>query len=236
MAIIVKNTTFPSLLDLLAPHSCRGCGALGAVLCDCCKKNIIASHSNICPICKTKKSAPTCPHCPNTPTTFIVGSRQDLIGQLVSNLKFHSVRALAKPLAEILNTILSDELPNDSQKLVLVPLPTIKKHVRTRGLDHTLLIARHLARLRPNCTVEQLLIRHQNTVQVGTNAATRRSQATSAYTLNPKLKINPKATYLLLDDVWTTGASMLAAADIAQKSGIKLKNLKLAVLAVTSLS
>lgn len=234
MASIVKNTTFPSLLDLLAPHSCRGCGALGAVLCDCCKKNIIASHSNICPICKTKKSAPACPHCPDTPTTFIIGSRQELIGRLINDLKFHSVRALAGPLAEILNTILSDELPNDSQKLVLVPLPTIKKHVRTRGLDHTLLIAKHLARLRPNCTVEKLLIRRQNTVQVGADAATRRSQATSAYTLNPKLKIDQTATYLLLDDVWTTGASMLAAAKIAQQAGIKLNNLNLAILAVNS--
>ncbi len=236
MASIVKNTTFPSLLDLLAPHSCRGCGALGTVLCDCCKKNIIASHSNICPICKTKKSTPACPHCPDTPTTFIIGSRQELIGRLINDLKFHSVRALASPLAEILNTILSDELPNDSQKLVLVPLPTIKKHVRARGLDHTLLITKHLARLRPNCTVEKLLIRRQNTVQVGADAATRRSQATSAYTLNPKLKIDQTATYLLLDDVWTTGASMLAAAKIAQQVGIKLNNLNLAILAVNSLN
>ena len=236
MANIVKNTTFPSLLDLLAPHSCRGCGTLGTVLCDCCKKNIINSHFNFCPICKAKKSTPSCPHCPDLPGTFIVGSRQDLIGQLVSDLKFHSVRALAKPLAEILNAILLTELPDNNQKLILVPLPTIKKHVRARGLDHTLLIAKHLARLHLNCSVERLLIRHQNTVQVGADAATRRSQATSAYTLNPKLKIDHTATYLLLDDVWTTGASMLAAAKIAQKAGIKLANLKLAVLAVSSLN
>ncbi len=236
MAIIVKNTTFPSLLDLLAPHSCRGCGTLGTVLCDCCKKNIINSHFNFCPVCKAKKSTTSCPHCPDLPGTFIVGSRQDLIGQLVSDLKFHSVRALAKPLAEILNAILLTELPDNNQKLILVPLPTIKKHVRARGLDHTLLIAKHLAKLRPSCTVEQLLIRHQNTVQVGADAATRRSQATSAYTLNPKLKIGQTATYLLLDDVWTTGASMLAAAKVAQKAGIKLANLKLAVLAVSSLN
>ena len=236
MAIIVKNTTFPSLLDLLAPHSCRGCGTLGTVLCDCCKNNILKSHFNFCPLCKAKKSTPSCPHCPDLPDAFIVGSRQDLIGQLVSDLKFHSVRALAGPLAEILNTILITELPDNHQKLILVPLPTIKKHVRARGLDHTLLIARRLAKLRPGCTVEQLLIRHQNTVQVGSDAATRRSQATSAYALNSKLKVDPKATYLLLDDVWTTGASMLAAAKIAQQAGIDLKKLKLAVLAVTSLS
>lgn len=236
MANIVKNTTFPNLLDLLAPHSCRGCGSLGTVLCDCCKKNIISSHFNFCPICKAKKSTPSCPHCPDAPDIFVVGSRQDLIGQLVSDLKFHSIRALAKPLAEILNTILSAELADMSQKLILVPLPTIKKHVRARGLDHTFLIAKHLAKLRSNCTVERLLIRHQNTVQVGANAATRRSQATSAYMLNPNLKIDHTATYLLLDDVWTTGASMLAAAKITQKAGIKQKHLKLAVLAVSSLN
>ncbi len=236
MLNIVKNTTFPSLLDLLAPHSCRSCGALGTVLCDCCKKNIIHSHHNLCPLCKTKKSTPNCLNCHDTPDTFIVGSRQDLIGELINDLKFHSVRALAQPLAEILDAILTAELATPNQRLVIIPLPTIKKHVRARGLDHTLLIAKHLAKLHPNYSVEKLLLRQKNTVQVGQGAATRRKQASSAYALNPKIKIDRTATYLLLDDVWTTGASMLAAAELAQKSSIKPKNLKLAVLAVSSLS
>ena len=45
MPNIVKNTTLPSLLDILAPHSCRGCGRIGNVLCNRCKNNIILENS-----------------------------------------------------------------------------------------------------------------------------------------------------------------------------------------------
>ena len=52
MGFIVKNTTKCGLLDLVCPHSCRGCGQLGEVLCECCKKDILKHYEWICPICK----------------------------------------------------------------------------------------------------------------------------------------------------------------------------------------
>ncbi len=224
MGLIVKNTTFPSLLDLLAPYSCRGCDHIGTPLCDRCKKYIIAKHQNHCPICKQEiPNTGLCQNCPKLPPTFTIESRDSLLGTLVHDLKYSSVRPLARSFADILDQTLP---AFSSPKNILVPLPTIKSHVRSRGLDHTLLIAKHLKSLRgKNYKVSSLLLRAKNTIQVGSDRKTRLSQAASAYQINPKIKIDPSATYFLLDDVWTTGATMQAAYDTLLDAGAKNINL-----------
>lgn len=226
----VKNTTFVSLLDLIAPHSCRGCGCLGNILCDRCKNNIISSHINICPICKTINPTGKCSRCSNFPPTFVVDEKSTLIGELLQTYKYQSVRALAKPLAEILFHILP-QTPHKTQQII-VSLPTISKHIRERSFDHTYLIAKSLAKLSgPNCQVQKILLRNQNTVQVGADRNTRLIQAKSAYTISPHIDIDPNATYILLDDVWTTGASMQSAIKKLQQAGAN--NLKIAILALS---
>lgn len=224
----VNNTTFPSLLDLIAPHSCRGCGRIGKALCDRCKKNTIESCSCLCPFCKTTVTNCTYENHPLFPPTQIVSWRNSLTGKLVQDLKYHSDRSAAKPLAEILYCSLRLNFTH----LFIVPLPTISQHVRQRGLDHTLLIAKHLAKFyRPNAEVARLLIRINTTTQVGSTRQQRLEQAQNAYKINPKIKIKKDATYLLLDDVWTTGASMTAAAKILQQNGIN--NIAIAVLCLS---
>ncbi len=226
----VKNTTFPMLLDLLAPHSCRGCGRLGEVLCDRCKNNIIANQLQICPNCKTKFKNHHCQKCHTLPPIYLVGERSSLIGSLVHDYKYHSVRALAKPLAEILDKI----LPNATNQTIIIPLPTIDRHIRERGLDHTYLIAKHLAKIRgKNCQAKKVLLRSKNTVQVGADRSTRLTQANSAYIVSSKIKIEPSTTYILLDDVWTTGASMKAATKKLRQAGAK--DIIIAVLALSRL-
>lgn len=230
MSFIVKNTTFPGLLDLISPHSCRGCGRIGNALCDCCKNNIINQLKKYCPNCKKVNPTGKCPNCPDLPPIFIVGPRDELIGTLIQDLKFHSVRALATPIAEIIQ----HTLPKIDQKLIIVPLPTISKHIRERGLDHTLLIAKKLSKYYPNSSVQKILIRGQNTIQVGTDETTRVKQASRAYKINPKAKISSSVTYLLLDDVWTTGASMKSALKKLREAGAQ--NILISILAVNRLN
>lgn len=216
MPNIVNITTFPRLLDLLAPHSCRCCGHIGTSLCDRCKNNIILDHENICPNCKSPNPSGKCRNCPSLPPTFIVARRDTIIGSLIHDLKYNSVRDLARPLAELLDSA----LPLFEGKVAIVPLPTIEAHIRARGLDHTSLIAKYLRKLRgDNYRVEKLLIRNTNTIQVGSDEKTRIKQAKTAYALNPKSSIDSSTTYLLFDDVWTTGASMKSALNLLQSAG-----------------
>ena len=216
MGFIVKNTTLFSPLDLIAPHTCRGCGVLGEVLCDCCKNNIVLANGNFRPEIELPF------------TFFAVGSRNSILGELINDYKYNSTRALGVKLAEILD----ETLPNFDGEINIVPLPTISRHVRERGFDHTLFIAKRLAKIRgKEYTVSSIMERDKNSVQVGTDRITRLVQAESAYALSPKTKINPEATYLLFDDVFTTGASMKAAAKKLQQAGAN--KIVMAVLALS---
>lgn len=231
MPNIVKITTIINPFDLIAPHSCRGCGKLGQPFCDCCKNYLISNRINYCPNCKAKNPTGQCKKCNFLPPIFVVEERSTLIGQLVHDLKYSSVRALAKPLAELLDKT----LPNLKGEISVVPLPTIPQHIRSRGLDHTFLIAKKLSKLRGNnYKVEKLLYRTTNTVQVGADEKTRLAQASTSYRIKSNVKINPNTTYILFDDVWTTGASMRTALKKLREAGAK--KIIIAILAVNRLN
>lgn len=133
--------------------------------------------------------------------------------QLVEGYKYKSIRKTAELLAEFLDK----RLPEFSEPVVIVPLPTISKHIRERGFDHTRLLAKKLAARRPGFSASLMLTRHDKAVQVGSDAKTRKKQAAAAYEVASKA--DPKTPYLLLDDVWTTGASMEAAISAMKKAG-----------------
>lgn len=109
-------------------------------------------------------------------------------------------------LAEMVGEILPDGW-------TLVPLPTIARHVRERGFDHIGLVAK-----RTGQPVSRVLVRNKNTVQVGASRELRCEQAKEAYRA---VNVNPDMNYLLLDDVWTTGSSMMAAMQKLREAGAK---------------
>ena len=80
------------------------------------------------------------------------------------------------------------------------------------------LVAKRLAKLK-GWQPLRALERVNNAVQVGKDKKTRQQQAQSAY--RAKRKLNSNKTYVLMDDVWTTGASMQAATRELRKAGAK---------------
>lgn len=225
MSFEVKNTTFFNIIDMLCPHTCRGCGAIGAPLCARCKKNLIYKHRNYCPKCKNMVRGGKCEKCTGDDwlEIFMVGWREDVMMRLVHDFKYNSVRALGRELAELIDAI----LPKLRGEVKVVPLPTTSRHVRKRGLDHTLILAKRLAKRR-GWKAEQLLERAKDTVQVGADAVTRQKQASEAY--RAKGKVDDEAIYVLIDDVWTTGASMMAG--VRELRGAGAKKIIATVLAV----
>ena len=197
MAFDVKITTKISILDLIMPYTCRGCGRLGELLCERCKNYIIQPEMR-------------------DGWIMAVGRREGVLMQLVEDYKYKSVRKTAPVLAELMDRVITGD--GDT---VVVPLPTISQHVRERGFDHTLKLAKALAKRHKNWECRSLLMRANKAVQVGSDAATRKKQAKSAYELAPDAIILADKTYLLVDDISTTGASMEAARKILEKNGAK---------------
>lgn len=195
MSFDVKITTKNSFLDLFMPYTCRGCGRLGEILCECCKK-----YNTRAEIVEE--------------WVYAVGKREGALMRVVEDYKYKSIRRTARVLAEMMD----EALPEIEEEVVIVPLPTIRKHIRERGFDHTLLLAKKLAKIR-KCDYNSLLVRANKTVQVGSDSKTRLEQAKSAY--QAVSGIDKSKTYILLDDVWTTGASMRAAKKVLEEAGAK---------------
>lgn len=106
--------------------------------------------------------------------------------------------------------MLDGAVPDD---FVLAPLPTIARHVRERGFDHVGLIANKM-----KLSTARVLVRNKNSVQVGASREERATQAKEAYWA---MNVVPEANYLLFDDVWTTGSSMMAAIEKLREAGAK---------------
>lgn len=110
------------------------------------------------------------------------------------------------------------------RKIILVPLPTIRKHIRERGFDHTLrlcfelenFLQKRLDDFGISVEYQSLLVRKNKTVQVGKEKKERVKQAEKAYGIREGIKIKNKTLYILVDDVTTTGASLVAAKKILQ--------------------
>ncbi len=100
----------------------------------------------------------------------------------------------------------------------IVALPTIQKHIRERGFDHMLKLANYVSEI-AGVEVVQALIRGNNAVQVGASMEKRQEQAKTAYIA--KTNIDRDANYLLIDDVWTTGSSMMSACETLRAAGCK---------------
>ncbi len=200
------------LLGIVAPHHCYGCQKSGYVLCENCKYDIVDEAIDACLVCRV----PT-PNgiCSNHKTTYqkawCVGDRIDSLQRLIDAYKFERVRGAADSLAFLLN----ERLPVLPANTVIVPVPTIHRHVRQRGYDHTLLIAKQLAKLR-GLTAKQLILRRDKIAQRGLTRQQRFGHAESAYYCLQDLDQTP---YLIVDDIVTTNATLKYCAQTLRDAG-----------------
>jgi len=202
-----------ALLSTVAPHPCSGCGKTGSVLCQYCKYDIISEGFDGCLLCSRKNSAGTiCDHCCSIAQRgWCVGGRTDVLQKLIDDYKFENVRAAYKALADLLDEKI-DMLPSTT---VVVPVPTIARHIRERGYDHAALIAKEFARRR-RLTYKAVIQRQDNNTQREASRAQRLVQAQKAFQVRSSLPTHP---YLLIDDIVTTGATLTYAVKALRDAG-----------------
>jgi ComF family protein len=167
----------------------------------------LAKNGNICRECAQKL-----PFC----KVFVVGARVGTLKKLVGNYKYFSRRESAESIAGLLGEVLPNKLPAD---LTVVPIPTIPKHIRERGFDHMKLVARRLARIRGLKCDRNLLYRTDNLSQHSANFQQRQKQAAQAFLVRSSRKVPRRV--LLIDDIYTTGATTAAVAKLLKKHGVK---------------
>jgi ComF family protein len=106
------------------------------------------------------------------------------------------------------------------QDVLIVPVPTARRRVRSRGYDQAVVIARALAK-RKGCRYAPLLLRYGSQEQKQADRFQRRQQLRGAYAVRePASAVG--ARILLIDDVVTTGATLEEAATLLKAAGARV--------------
>ena len=145
---------------------------------------------------------------------WVVGERGGVLQRLIGLYKFERAKSAYKSLGDLL----LETLPELPANTVIVPVPTTPSRIRERGYDHMLLIAKYVAKAR-NLKCEQLVYRKTNTKQRQSTAKQRSVQAKQAFAVRGS--IDEFKTYLLIDDVVTTGSTIKYAAKALRDAGAK---------------
>ncbi len=139
-----------------------------------------------------------------------------LIREAIHQLKYRNLRALAVPLAQLLQDYLvANPVPGE----VLVPVPLHQKRLRERGYNQSSLLARELSKLTNLPVVDGCLIRQRHALpQARTSTVSeRQSNVADAFACRDQ-RLQDKQI-LLIDDVSTSGATLDACAGALKAAG-----------------
>lgn len=212
--------TLWSVLDLVFPPRCAGCGKLGQRWCADCQRQLASPPEPLCKICGEPQNAPgICEHCWQArPAFYALRSCfvfKEPLRTALHKLKYRRDVGLGEALAWDIATFLTS-LGWQAEMIVAIPLS--QQRMRERGYNQAALIAHPLARIMQWKYAPYALQRVRHTrSQVGLSAAERRENVQSAFTAHPRLVQNK--TILLFDDVTTTGATLHAASQALISAG-----------------
>jgi predicted amidophosphoribosyltransferase len=157
------------------------------------------------------------------------GAYDGTLKALVNAHKEQQVFALAKPLGEVLATVVRDLLDEGAphQLVVLVPVPSRPAVVRRRGHDPMLRVARCAAgRLRRQgvpASVQRLLVpRRAVRDQATLDAAERAANLEHSLTARDAARPGPDRALVVVDDVLTTGATAREAQRALEVAGFRV--------------
>jgi ComF family protein len=140
--------------------------------------------------------------------------------QAVSLLKYHAVTPLARWFAERLAETAAAE-PTFAEAELVVPVPLDAARRRERGYNQAELIARPLARLLGKPLEPSLLVRTRaRPDKLKLSRHERWQTVRGAYRASEGVRID-KARILLVDDVFTTGATLDACARALRAQGAR---------------
>ncbi len=134
--------------------------------------------------------------------------------------KFGGELSMAKPLgvftAEAASLLFKEQSRCDG---VVVPVPLHKKRLRERGFNQSLAIASYVARTLELPLASSALARIRNTApQTGLNGTQRNGNVKGAFAANDNKRLK-RRTVILVDDVFTTGATANECSRVLKRAG-----------------
>ncbi len=216
---------FQWIIDAIFPKFCLKCGREGVWVCSVCGETLQSYKVVGCLICKKGSETNICRDCAiDAPVSFLFSAcsyTDPLIKKIVRALKYEYVTELGEIMGGMLARRMNDCKYACVSDACVVPIPIHIKKFRDRGFNQSDLIARGYAKEINMSYVSDALIRTVHTKsQVELLRAERIQNITGAFAVRDASRICGKVVYLI-DDVYTTGATLLEAARTLRSAGVQ---------------
>jgi len=149
---------------------------------------------------------------------------EEPIRSMILKLKYGDNGFIAKALAPYLAAIYLKYIQqNFDSPPIIIPVPLHKTRYRERGYNQSEILAKELASYIKLPIMTKVLIRHRKTIiQKDMDIAARTKNLQGAFSVLPEeVEKIKNQNILLLDDVYTTGATTKECANVLRTNGIK---------------
>ncbi len=220
-----------TILDFLWPKRCINCAILGKHLCDDCFALIEIFRETYCPFCQwpqNTRPGPTCAYhkrYKNLDGLFFAASYNDpLIKRTVNLYKYSYIKGLSDVLAYLI--IAHFQLSNKQVNFadcIFCAVPLHKTKLKYRGFNQAQEIARRLSDFSQAPFIADVLIKIKKVPsQTELNREQREKNVFGTFAFNPQKKgFIAGKKILLVDDVFTTGATLEECAKILKQNNAK---------------
>lgn len=217
------------IIDLLYPPVCPMCGRIickNELCCKLCQADITYLHEPRCYRCGREIEDEECEYCDDCTKkvrSYIMGfpavSYEGKIRDSLAALKYGNKKSFSKFFAMLIASTEGERIGNLGVE-ALVPVPIHKKKLKKRGYNQAKLIADDLSGIL-NIPVDDTLIKRSiNTLPMKKLDDVQREQNLKrAFIFEPKsVKYNK---VMLVDDIYTTGATIEACTKALHGLGIR---------------
>ena len=226
------------VLDFIFPKKCLVCDAKGGYLCQKCQSHFSPCLKGICPQCDRLsvggKTHQKCQSSQSMSGLISIWQYEGVIGEVIKALKYRFVHDALKEICQLAIQVLEIEFSEQNQEFksflnsfpIVIPVPLHKRRLYWRGFNQAEILGRNLAEIWQLPFSGKVLSRIKETQpQVELKGKQRQQNIARAFSLKKSLKnkgrILQGKRFLLVDDVWTTGATMRECCRVLKKTGAK---------------